>query len=313
MDLIRNLDELPDAWRGGAVAVGNYDGVHGGHARIVERLLAMARRLGGPAVVFTFDPQPAHLLRPDHAPALLTWTERKVQLLADLGVQCVVAYPTDEAFLQLTADEFFDRIVRGRLGARGMVEGTNFFFGRQRQGDVSLLGHLCDAAGIALEVVQPVQIDGAPVSSSRIRRLLAEGRIDQSRRMLTAPHRVRGTVIQGARRGQTLGYPTVNLTPPDTLLPCEGIYAGRAWADGGAWPAAISIGPNPTFGENSRKIEAHLAGYSGSLYGQVVEVDFLARLRDIKRFDSVDQLVAQMADDVAVTRRIAEEVVSSTG
>jgi riboflavin kinase/FMN adenylyltransferase len=309
--LIRDLRQLPASWRGGALAIGNYDGVHLGHARIVKRLLELARHVGGPALVFTFDPPPARLLRPDHAPDLLTWTERKVELLGELGVDAVVAYPTDEALLHLSAREFFDRIVRQQFGARALVEGQNFFFGRKREGNVELLRTFCGEAGVTLDVVEPVRFEGQIISSSRIRSLLAEGNVGDARRMLTRPYRMRGLVVHGAGRGAKLGYPTANLERIDTLIPAEGIYAGRAAAEGKLWPAAISIGSNPTFNDGRLKIEIHLLDYHGDLYDKTLEVEFLSRLRDVVRFNGVETLLAQMNRDMAATRAMAGEYQSA--
>ncbi len=306
MRILRGLDNLPDEFRSGAVAVGNFDGVHLGHAEIARRLVAVARRLGGPAVVFTFDPHPVQVLRPGNSPPPLTQTDRKAQLLAELGVDAVVAYPTNAALLALDPRQFFDRIVRQRLRARALVEGTNFFFGRGRSGNVEVLKEFCAETGVMLELVEPVPRDGQAISSSRIRDLLGRGEVEPARRMLTRPYRLRGTVIYGAGRGAQLGYPTANLADVRTLVPGEGIYAGRALADGFAWPAAISLGPNPTFDEGGLKIEVHLIGYQGLLYDRPLEVDFLARLRGVERFASVEELIAQMDRDVAVTRRIVE-------
>jgi len=302
--LFRDLDDLPDEFRRSAITIGNFDGVHLGHARIVDRLVAASRKLGGAAVVFTFDPHPARVLRGEQVPPLCS-TDRKAQLLAELGADALIAYPTSEAFLKLDPRQFFDQIVRRRFDARAVVEGPDFFFGRDRLGDIGVLRELCRDAGVALDVVEPVRLDGRIVSSSRIRTLLGRGQIDQARRMLTRPYRIRGTVIRGAARGANLGYPTANLANVETLLPGEGIYAGRAAVDGRLWPAAISLGPNPTFDEGVAKVEVHLVDYAGLLYDRDIEVDFLTRLRDIVRFDSVGQLVAQMDRDVATARQIA--------
>ncbi|MGA2619179.1 MAG: bifunctional riboflavin kinase/FAD synthetase [Thermoguttaceae bacterium] len=305
--LFRQLHDLPERFRGGVLSVGNFDGVHLGHARIVERLRAMAGSLGAPAVILTFDPHPARLLRPEEPPAPLCWPERKAELLAELGVDAVLAYPTDLAFLQLTPREFFDRIVLGGLQARGLVEGRNFFFGHNRGGTVAALAEFCAQAAIPLEVVEPELTEGRVVSSSRLRRLIAQGRIDEARPMLTRPYRIRGRVVAGQGRGNRLGYPTANLAQVDTLLPGAGIYAGRARLDSAAYPAAVSIGPNPTFGETTLKVEAFLLDYQGDLYARQIEVDFFARLRDVRRFDSAEQLVAQMARDVEQTRLIGKD------
>ncbi len=305
MIVLRGLNDLPETLRGGALAIGNFDGVHLGHARLVERLVAMARRVEGAAVVFTFDPPPARILRPEAAPEPLIWLERKAEVLADLGVDAVLVYATDADLLAMDAQEFFARVVRQRLNARAMVEGPNFFFGHNRTGTVDVLRQYCADAGILFEVAQPVEIGGQIVSSSRIRNLILTGRVDAARAMLGRAYRIRGTVVRGAARGATLGYPTANLEQIDTLVPAEGIYAARALAHGTWYPTAVSLGPNPTFDEGRLKVEAYLVGYQGSLYAERIEVDFLARLRDIRRFASVDALLAQMANDVARTVEVA--------
>lgn len=313
MRLLRSLDNLPDDLRHGAVAIGNFDGVHRGHAELVDRLRAQARRVGGPAVVLTFDPHPVRLLRPSAAPPPLTWTDRKAQLLNELGVNATIAYPTDEALLSLSAHEFFDRIVIQQLAARGIVEGTNFNFGRGRQGNIETLGQLCRNAGIELEVVKPVLFGADIVSSSRVRQAITAGDVDLARQLLTRPYRVRGMVTHGAGRGGKIGFATANLEAIDTLLPAQGVYAACAFTLGGHWPAAVNIGPNPTFGEHALKVEAHLLGYSGSLYGQPLELAFLARLRDIYPFPSIDALKAQLAADVAATDTIVASSPDLTG
>jgi riboflavin kinase/FMN adenylyltransferase len=303
--LYRQLDDLPRPLRGGVVSIGNFDGVHAGHARIVAQLVEMARSLAVPAVILTFDPHPTRLLRPEQAPMPLSWTDYKARLLCELGADAVVAYPTDEVLLRLSASEFFQNIVQGQLQARGMVEGQNFFFGHDRGGDIGLLTRYCADSGIRLEVVESALVDGQIVSSSRVRERVAAGDVAAAARLLGRPYRIRGTVIHGQGRGDSLGYPTANVGGIDMLLPGEGIYAGRAWIDGRSHAAAMSLGGNPTFDESELKMEAFLLNYEGNLYDRPIEIDFLARLRDIVRFDSVDQLIAQIALDVQQTRQIA--------
>jgi riboflavin kinase/FMN adenylyltransferase len=311
MRLLRSLDNLPADIRRGAVTIGNFDGVHRGHARIVERLLVKANEVGGPAIVFTFDPHPVRLLRPDAAPPPLTWTDRKAQLLDELGVTAVIAYPTDEALLALSPAEFFARIVRDQLGARAMVEGPNFYFGRGRAGNIDVLGQLCEQSGVSLEIVPPLVVGGQYVSSSRVREAIAAGNVDLARQLLTRPYRIRGMITHGAGRGAKIGFPTANVAAIDTLLPGQGVYAARAITQAGFWPAAVNIGPNPTFGEHALKVEVHLIDFAGSLYGQPLEVDFLARLRSIQPFPSVEALKAQLSHDVAAARRTAESEAGS--
>ncbi|MEN6556804.1 MAG: bifunctional riboflavin kinase/FAD synthetase [Thermoguttaceae bacterium] len=305
MILLHSLDDFPKTLRGGAVAIGNFDGVHLGHARLVERLRAMARAVGGPAVVFTFDPPPTRILRPEAAPEPLVWRERKVEILEELGVDALLIYPTDRALLDMEPHEFFDRIVRERLAARAMVEGPNFFFGHRRSGNVESLRAFCQAAGMPFEVPEPVEAAGQLVSSSRIRTSILAGWVDEAQAMLGRPYRIHGVVVRGAGRGSKLGYPTANVGQIDTLLPGDGIYAARAMVDQIWYPAAVSLGPNPTFDESQTKVEAFLLGFRETIYDQPIEVDFLARLREIRRFPSVNALLAQMARDVTQTLEIA--------
>ncbi len=305
--LIQNLDEMPDSLRAGAVTIGNFDGVHLGHARILERLLVRARDVRGPAIVFTFEPHPVHLLRPAETPPPLTWIDRKARLLKALGADAVVAYPTDPDLLALTPQEFFDLVICQRLAAKAVVEGPNFFFGRDRAGDVELLRELCDQSEIRLDVVQPLLVDGDYVSSSRIRDLIRSGQVREADQLLTQPYRVRGTVVRGAGRGATIGFATANLDPSGMWLPAMGVYAGRAEWDDRVFPAAINIGPNPTFGDNAVKFETHLVGVERCLYGELLEVEFLDRLRDVCPFESVEALKRQLSQDVSAAVEIARK------
>lgn len=295
------------------MAIGNFDGVHRGHARLVERLVERAREVNGPAVIFTFDPHPVRILRPGESPPPLTWLERKAELLGALGVDHVVAYPTDPALLRLTAREFFDLLLRDTMGAKALVEGPNFFFGHNREGNVERLGEFAAEVGMTLDVVTPTEDAGELISSSRVRQLIGQsGEVAAAAGMLTAPYRIRGIVTHGAGRGTKIGFPTANLEGIDTLLPAPGVYAGVGRLVGrneprGVWPAAINIGPNPTFGEATNKVEAHLIDCDQSIYGRPLEVDFLDRLRDVRAFASADELVAQVGSDVEAARRIGSE------
>ncbi len=287
------------------MTIGNFDGVHRGHARIIERLKRFADELAGAAIVFTFDPHPVRLLRPDQAPPPLTWTNRKADLLAELGVDVVVAYPTDEELLSLTYREFFDQIIVDTIHAKAMVEGPNFYFGRGRNGNVHALKTLCDQAHIRLEVVEPIVENEQFISSSHIRDLIRDGKVGAAAEMLTQPYRIRGMVTHGSSRGAKIGFPTANLDAIDTLIPAMGVYAGKAHLDGRSHWSAIHIGPSPTFGEQVPKVEVHILDFEQSVYGRTIEVDFIQRLRDIRQFDSADELKKQLLRDVADTRRIA--------
>jgi riboflavin kinase/FMN adenylyltransferase len=288
------------------VAVGNFDGVHIGHAEIVNQLRSTASRLAARAVVLTFDPHPATLVRPETAPPALSTAIRRAELLLGLGIDEVQVQPLVRAMVNLSAREFFDRVLCGRMQAVGLVEGTDFHFGHGREGDVAMLAQLCDEQGLDFDVVPPVQADGAVVSSSRVRGLLAAGDISRATALLTAPYRISGTVIEGAKRGRTLGFPTANLANVATLLPAPGVYAADAIiaADdnqkfpAARHPAAVHIGANVSFDETTLSVEAHLLGFAGSLYGRCLHVDFRQRLRDTHRFASKEALVSQLEADV---------------
>jgi riboflavin kinase / FMN adenylyltransferase len=290
--------------RGAYVAVGNFDGVHRGHSQLLRRLRTKADAAGTLALALTFDPHPALLLHPERAPVPLVWTERKAALLEQAGAGDVGVFRTGPWLLGLTAREFFDRIIVGQLQARGMVEGPNFAFGRDRGGDARLLGEWCGMTKLDFEIVSPTEIEGQLVSSSRIRKLLAEGRAEEAGRLLGRPHRIRGIVTHGAGRGAGLGFPTANLDEVDTLIPADGVYAARAFVDGRGTPVASAthIGPNATFGEQIRKVEAHLIDYSGDLYGRTLELDILRQLRGTRPFSGLDELVAQVQLDIEQAR-----------
>jgi riboflavin kinase/FMN adenylyltransferase len=300
-------DSPPSSCQGGAVAIGNFDGVHRGHAALVDELRHLAQAVSGPAVALTFDPHPLQLLRPaDFLPQLTTLEDRVDNLLA-AGADEVLVLRLDWGLLQLRASEFFDQIIRERLAARALVEGFNFAFGRSREGDVRMLTQLCRQHGLPLRIVPPLLADGVPVSSSRVRTCLTSGAVRAASELLGRPYRLRGKVSTGQRRGQGLGFPTANLEELKTVVPGDGVYAVRALVAEKLWPGAANIGPNPTFGEKARKVEVHLIGFEGNLYGQPLAVDFIDRLRDTRPFASVSELVQQLNRDVHEARRIASD------
>jgi riboflavin kinase / FMN adenylyltransferase len=310
VQLIRSLDALPDDLRSGAVTIGNFDGVHRGHAKIAQQLRLQAARVKGPAIVFTFDPHPVRLLRPEEAPPPLTWTDRKADLLAHLGIDAMIAYPTDDQLLSLSPEEFFQHVIVDRLDAQAIVEGPNFHFGRGRSGDVALLQKLASKANRTLEIVEPVIVKDEPVSSSRVRRLIAEGQVDQARELLTAPFRIRGMVVHGVGRGAKLGFPTANLDAIDTLLPGPGVYGAAARIGTELLPAAVNVGTNPTFGEHAPKVEVHVMGWKDPLYGQPLEVDFLSRIRNVQKFESVEALGTQLQHDIVAADQAYQRFVA---
>lgn len=288
----------PPGCSGGAVAVGNFDGVHLGHAALLRTLRRHADALGGPAVVVSFDPHPMQLLDPGRFQPLLTDPETRAGLLRAAGADAVILLRTTPVLLRLSAEEFFDRLLRERLNVRAMVEGFNFRFGRDRAGDTALLERMCRGAGVRFEVVPPLEADGAPVSSSRVRDALLAGDVATAARLLGRRFAVHGRVAEGAKRGRTIGFPTANLTDVATLLPGDGVYAATATVGEATYAAAVNVGPNPTFGETARKVEAHLIDFAGDLYGREITVVFAERLRGTRPFGSAAELIEQLRRDV---------------
>jgi riboflavin kinase/FMN adenylyltransferase len=291
-------DAPPGNCRGGAVAIGNFDGVHRGHASLMMSLRTQAQAVRGPAVALTFDPRPLELLRPSLIQPPLTTLAERTRLLQQLGADQVVVLQADLDLLALSADEFFAQVIQERMAARTLVEGVTFGFGKNREGNVGRLAELCQAAGIGLVILPPVCIDGEDVSSSRVRAALAAGDVATATQMLGRLYRLQGTVGVGQRRGRTLGFPTANLNETETLVPGDGVYAVLAHVQGTAWPGAANVGANPTFGDMARKVEVHLLGFEGDLYGQPLAVDFVQRLRDTRPFAGVEDLKAQLRADV---------------
>ena len=286
--------------------MGNFDGVHLGHRNLIGRLRDLADANKAPSLVLTFDPHPVALLRPDQAPAPLLWIDRKVALLKEAGATEVVVFKTGRWLLNLTAREFFEKVVLGQFHAKGMVEGPNFAFGRDRGGDSSLLAEWCRESSLGFEVVEPKLEEDELVSSSRIRAMLDEGEVKAAANLLGQPYRVHGIVTHGAARGRGLGFPTANLDEVDTLIPADGVYAANAYIEGESQPrpTATHIGPNVSFGEQIRKVESHFIDFEGDLYGKTIELEFLERIRGSKRFDGIDDLLARMRIDVEEARSI---------
>ncbi len=297
MSLMRDWQSL-ESVQGGYATIGNFDGVHRGHQAMLNVLTSRARAENVSAIAVTFDPHPISLLRPDATPPALTTIEHRAELLHRFGVDVTLVLHTDRNLLALTADEFFDSIVRNKLKARGLVEGPNFFFGRNRSGNITVLRTLCNDHGLSFDVAPPATVDEQLVSSSVIRSLLETGQMGHAVRLLGHHYRISGRVGTGAQRGRTIGFPTANLVDASTLVPANGVYAGCVLIDGRRHAAAINIGPNPTFGEAAQKIEVYLVDFQGDLYGQILDVDFVDRVRDVRRFSGVDELKSQLTQDV---------------
>jgi riboflavin kinase/FMN adenylyltransferase len=305
-------DDVPDDWGRSVVTIGVFDGVHRGHQRIVARAVESAAELRLPVVVITFDPHPDEVVRPGTHPPLLNTPRREWELLAGLGVDAILIIPFTLEFSRLGPDEFVRAVLVDRLHAARVVVGENFRFGHKAAGDVELLSELGEKYDFTTEGVPLLTENGVTFSSTGIRAKLADGDVAAAAHDLGRPHRVEGVVVRGHQRGRALGFPTANLeTPQHTAIPADGIYAGwlaRLDTDGSEldrWPAAISVGTNPTFDGRERIVEAYALDRDDlDLYGDHVAVDFVSRLRPTVKFGSVEELVVQMRADVDDARRV---------
>jgi riboflavin kinase/FMN adenylyltransferase len=293
------------AWPKGPIhlAIGVFDGMHLGHRALVARLARGARQERAIAVAATFDPLPIHVLATGAPASALSDVSDRVRLLREDGAEAVVVFGFDRAFAKMSADEFLDR-VRAAGDVRRLVVGPDFHFGHRAEGDVEMLRVRGKRDGFEVDVVTPVEVDGAIVSSTRIRNLLLAGDVDAAAKLLGRPFGIRGRVMHGAKRGRALGFPTINLAlPKERLLPRDGIYAVWAEMGEGRFKAAATLGVRPAFGGGERVLEAYLLDFSGDMYGDDVDIVFVRRLRDEIAFASPADLSAQIARDVEDTKR----------
>jgi riboflavin kinase/FMN adenylyltransferase len=308
MERVRLESFAPRGWSSPAVTIGNFDGVHRGHAALVESAARWARAEGGRTVVLTFDPHPARLLHPGRAPATLITLEQKEELLAALGVEQLVVLPFTPELARRPAGEFARLVLAGALGARMVVVGEDFRFGHRRGGGVGTLKELGADLGFGVQAVAPVLEGGRPISSSRVRQALAGGAVEEAQALLGRSFFIDGRVVEGQRRGRTLGFPTANMETANETLPLRGVYAARCRVPSGQWfPAVVNIGRRPTFGGRDVSVEAHLLDFEGDLYGAELRTAFAARLREEQRFSGPEALVAQIGDDVERARALVAD------
>jgi riboflavin kinase / FMN adenylyltransferase len=313
----RGLDATPRDLGRTVVTIGMYDGVHRGHQALIGAAVARARAMRRPALLLTFDPHPAEVIRPGSHPAILTALDRKAELVAELGVDDMCVLPFTQEFMRLSPESFTHSVLVEHLHAAQVVVGQNFTYGHKAAGTVQSLAEEGRRFGFAVEGVPLAHVadatdgaDGADVtiSSTYIRACVDAGDLESAARALGRPHRVDGVVVRGDRRGRQLGFPTANVeTPPFTAIPGDGVYAGYLVLRGtesARFAAAISVGTNPTFQGSRRTVEAYLLDYDGDLYGEHVGVEFAHRLRPMTTFAGVDELVEAMARDVEDTRRL---------
>ncbi len=308
MEIARELQEISiDISRGSCVTIGNFDGVHNGHRKLIRRTMEKAAKLGLPSVVVTFCPHPLKVLAGVHAAPLITDYEKKLDLFEALGVDLVLMIKFTKELAAMEPEAFVEEyLVRG-LNMKELVVGYDYSFGKGRKGNFALLSELGRRHGYGTERLDPVIIDGAIVSSTRIRDMIQAGRVWYVRPLMDRFYVIRGTVIHGMNRGgRLLGFPTANMRVRDELTPMPGVYATWAEVDGRVYKAVTNIGTNPTFGNDEISVETYIMDFSQDLYGWELRLNFVTRLRDEKKFSGVEELMAQIHKDVDLARQILE-------
>lgn len=301
----RGYDAAPGGWGRAVVTIGVFDGVHTGHQQTIGHAVKRAREMGLPAVVLTFDPHPSEVVRPGSHPAMLTSPQRKAELLAGLGVDVLCVQPFTLDFSKLDADRFVHDVLVEHLHAALVVVGENFRFGHKAAGDVELLAKLGRTFGFAVESAPLVTADGTVYSSTYVRACVDAGDVEAAAAVLGRPHRLEGVVVRGDQRGREIGFPTANLMVARyAAVPADGVYAAWLVRGNERLPAAVSIGTNPTFAGQDRRVEAYVLDFSGDLYGERLALDFVSHLRPTLKFDGVPALVEAIEDDVARTRAV---------
>ena len=309
MQIIRHIGEQDQNLAGSVVTLGNFDGIHLGHQALIAGAVSDSKKLALPSVVLTFEPHPLTVLAADRAPKLILSHKDKMQLLQSFGVDIVAVQHFDLSFAKVSAEDFVRDLLVRRLKAKKIWVGQDLRFGQARRGDVEDLRRWGRELGFEVAVVEPVLVDGNRVSSSQIRDLLSDGRVDAVKTMLGRYHFISGRVVEGHRRGKDLGFPTANLSPRTEVLPGDGIYATLFHLGTRVLPSVSSVGLNPTFGAGPRTVESFIMDFDENIYGQAVQLSFVKRIRNEIKFSSVPDLIAQIRNDV----RDAEAILDGLG
>jgi len=298
MEVITDLRSFPQSHPMPVLTIGNFDGVHRGHQAIFQTLIQRARAIGGTAVVLTFDPHPLKILAPERCPPLITPTAKKLALMQACHLDCVVCLPFTRELANLSPSTFVEDVLLGALGMQEIFVGYDFAFGKGRQGTIALLQEIGHQAGFRVHTIEPISIEGKVVSSSDIRQGIQQGRVEEAALLLGRLYSLTGTVVEGYRKGRELGFPTANVQSSDELIPGRGVYAVLADWQGRRYEGVANIGYNPTFGRTRLSVEIHLFDFAAQLYGEVVEVHFVRKIRDERAFPTVDDLVQQIRQDI---------------
>ena len=304
MDIIIGIENIRRKFRNPVLTLGNFDGVHLGHQRIFEELKEEARKIDGEAIVFTFDPHPLQILNPQRCPPLITPFKKKLMLMERSGIDVLIVATFDLSLANIMPEAFVKQILVDEIGAKKILVGYNYYFGKDRKGNVGMLIRLGEKFGFEVKVIEAMKVNDIPVSSSKIRELIQDGKMADAAQLLGRNYLLIGKVIWGADRGKQLGFPTANLEILNGLYPKTGVYAVEVIMGDKTYPGVADVGYNPTFGQNPLSVEVHILNFSRDIYGEEIQLIFLERIRDEKAFENPDSLARQIRKDIAVARKI---------
>jgi len=304
MDIIVGIGTIRRKFRNPVLTLGNFDGVHLGHQRIFKELREEARKIDGEAIVFTFDPHPLQILAPQRCPPFITPFKKKLMLFERSGIDVLIVATFDLSLASLSPEAFVEQILVDKIGAKRILVGYNYYFGRDRKGNVEMLIRLGEKFGFEVKVIEAMKVNDIPVSSSKIRELIQDGKMGEAAQLLGRNYLLIGKVIWGADRGKRLGFPTANLEILNGLYPKTGVYAVEVIMGTKTYSGVADVGYNPTFGQNPLSVEVHIMDFSQDIYGEEIQLVFFKRIRDEKAFQNHDSLVRQIKKDVDEARKI---------
>jgi riboflavin kinase/FMN adenylyltransferase len=304
MILITDLKSITTRFEGSVITLGNFDGLHLGHQELIKMVIKRARETGALSMVVTFRPHPLKILAPEKCPPLISIYEEKIKLMEKLGIDVLVKIPFTLDFSSMPPEDFVKTILCGMLGAKEIFVGSNYRFGRGREGTVESLKKLGEKLGFTVREVEQISMEGEAISSTKIRQLLKEGEVEQASRLLGRPYAITGIVVKGDGRGRELGFPTANIVPKHAIIPSDGVYAVRLFVRDKLYDGVANIGLRPTFNKKDLTIEVHVFNFNEDIYSEEISLYFVSKIRDEKKFKSAEELIVQINSDINKAREI---------
>jgi len=304
MILISDLSKIKNRFDSSIITLGNFDGLHLGHQELIKKIIQRARETSSLSMVVTFRPHPLKILAPDKCPPLISIYEEKIRLIEKLGIDVLVKIPFSLDFAAMEPRDFVKNILRDLLGAREIFVGYNYRFGKGRKGDIRMLNELGKELGFVVREIEQVSLNGEVISSTRIRRLLKDGEVEDAAKFLGRPYALCGIVVKGDGRGRGLGFPTANIASKHAIIPSNGVYAVKLFVRDRHYDGIVNIGTRPTFEAKTLAIEVHIFGFDEDIYGEEVSIYFIGRIREEKRFAGAQELISQIKEDVAIAKEL---------